>query len=53
MKRFVSVLLAACVLTGCVAASTSPGDDSPAAGNQDRTPALCRNGTPPPCNDRD
>jgi PBP1b-binding outer membrane lipoprotein LpoB len=53
MKRLVSVLLAAYLLAGCVAASRAPGDDSPAAGNQDRTPMLCRNGTPPPCNDRD
>ena len=53
MKRFVSVLLAAWMLAGCVAAGTAPGDDGPAVGNPDRTPTLCRNGTPPPCNDRD
>lgn len=53
MVRLASVLLAASVLAGCVAGSAIPHEDSPAGANRDEGPVLCRDGTPPPCNDRD
>lgn len=53
MTRMMSLFLAACIMAGCVAGSTIPHDDSPAATNRDDGPTLCRDGTAPPCNDRD
>ncbi len=52
MKIVTSVFVAVWLLTGCVAGSTVPHDDSPAAVKRDEGPALCRDGTVPPCNDR-
>ena len=53
MKILVSLAMTACLLGGCVAGSTVPHDDSPAATKRDEGPTLCRDGTTPPCNDRD
>jgi len=53
MKSVISLALAACLLCGCVAGSTTMHEDSPAAVNRDQGPTLCRDGTTPPCNDRD
>jgi hypothetical protein len=53
MKAVVGLILAACLLGGCVAGSNVPHDDSPAATKRDEGPVLCRDGTAPPCNDRD
>jgi hypothetical protein len=47
------VFVAAWLLSGCVAGSTIPHADSPAAVKRDEGPALCRDGTVPPCNPRD
>jgi len=53
MKLLTSVFVVACLMSGCVAGSTIPHDDSPASANRDAGPVLCRDGTTPPCNDRD
>ena len=53
MKLLTSVFVAACLMAGCVAGSTVPHDDSPGAVKRDEGPVLCRDGTTPPCNDRD
>jgi len=52
MKRF-SWMMMACMLAGCVAGSRMPHDDSQGAVQQSSGPALCRDGTTMPCNDRD
>ncbi|GAC1478136.1 MAG: hypothetical protein NVS1B6_19550 [Steroidobacteraceae bacterium] len=51
MKIAMSLLLAAC-LAGCVAGSNVSHEDSPAAVKRDAGPALCKDGSTPPCNDR-
>jgi hypothetical protein len=53
MKLMSSLIAAAYLMCGCVAGSTIPHDDSPGAVAHDSGPALCRDGTTPPCNDRD
>ncbi len=53
VKLLTSVLVAACLMAGCVAGSTVPHDDSPGSVKRDEGPVLCRDGTTPPCNDRD
>ncbi len=53
MKSLTTLFFAAIVLSGCVSGSTVPHADSPAVVNNDAGPALCRDGTTPPCNDRD
>ena len=53
MKIVISLGLAACLLCGCVAGSLMAHEDSPAAVERDQGPALCRDGTTPPCNTRD
>jgi hypothetical protein len=53
MKAIVGLLIAGWLITGCVAGSSIPHEDSPAATNHDEGPVLCRDGSTPPCNDRD
>ena len=53
VKSVISLALAAFLLSGCVAGSLMAHEDSPAAVERDQGPALCRDGTTPPCNSRD
>ena len=53
MKSVISLVIDACLLSGCVAGSLMTHEDSPAAVKRDEGPALCRDGTTPPCNIRD
>jgi hypothetical protein len=53
MKVIISAIAAAYLVCGCVAGDTLPHADSPASQNHDDGPTLCRDGTAPPCNDRD
>jgi hypothetical protein len=53
MKSVLSALVASYLVCGCVAGSTIPHADSPGVEKRDEGPALCRDGTVPPCNDRD
>jgi hypothetical protein len=48
-----SFLLIAYLMAGCVAGSNISHEDSPGATKRDSGPALCRDGSTPPCNDRD
>jgi hypothetical protein len=48
-----SFLLVAYLMVGCVAGSNVSHEDSPGATKRDSGPALCRDGSTPPCNDRD
>jgi hypothetical protein len=52
MKVMISLLIAAYVATACVAGSNISHEDSPGATKRDAGPALCRDGSTPPCNDR-
>jgi hypothetical protein len=53
MKGVISLLIAAYLVSGCVAGSNVTHEDSPAAVKRDEGPALCRDGTTPPCVSRD
>jgi hypothetical protein len=53
LKSVISLLIAACLVSGCVAGSNMTHEDSPAAVKRSEGPALCRDGTVPPCNSRD
>jgi hypothetical protein len=53
VKTVISLLIAACLMSGCVAGSAISHEDSPAAVKRDEGPALCRDGTTPPCVTRD
>jgi hypothetical protein len=53
VKTVISLLIAASLACGCVAGSQVSHEDSPAATKRDAGPTLCRDGTTPPCNDRD
>jgi hypothetical protein len=53
MKTLASLWIAAFLMSACVAGSTISHEDSPAAAKRDEGPALCRDGSTPPCNDRD
>jgi hypothetical protein len=53
MKLVISVLVAAYLATGCVSGGNIPHEDSPGVTKRDAGPVLCRDGTTPPCNDRD
>jgi hypothetical protein len=59
MKNIVSLrmvggfLLVGYLMAGCVAGSNISHEDSPGATKRDSGPALCRDGSTPPCNDRD
>jgi hypothetical protein len=48
-----SIMLIAYLMVGCVAGSNISHEDSPGATKRDSGPALCRDGSTPPCNDRD
>ena len=53
MKVVFSLLIGACLAAaGCVAGSNVTHEDSPGAVKRDAGPALCRDGSIPPCNDR-
>ena len=52
MKTIVSFLIAGWLISGCAATNISH-EDSPAGANRDEGPVLCRDGSTPPCNDRD
>lgn len=49
MKIMLSIVTTAYLITGCVAGSTVSHYDDPAAVKRDQGPALCRDGTAPPC----
>jgi hypothetical protein len=53
VKSLISLLIAACLASGCVAGSVVTHEDSPAAVKRDEGPALCLDGTIPPCVSRD
>jgi hypothetical protein len=53
MKTIASFIVVACLMSGCVAGSAISHEDSPAAAKRDAGPMLCRDGSTPPCNDRD
>ena len=52
MKAIVSVLIAAYLICACVSGGNISHEDSPGATKRDAGPALCRDGSTPPCNDR-
>jgi hypothetical protein len=52
VKIALTLLIAAYLATGCVAGSNISHEDSPGATKRDAGPALCRDGSTPPCNDR-
>jgi hypothetical protein len=54
VRAVTTLFFASLVLCGCVAGGSAiPHADSPAVANTDAGPELCRDGTTPPCNDRD
>jgi hypothetical protein len=53
MKTILSLFIVTLLACGCVAGSTISHEDSPAATKRDAGPMLCRDGSTPPCNDRD
>ncbi len=52
MKLLMCCLIVSACMAGCVVGSNEPHADSPAATKRDEGPALCRDGTVPPCNER-
>jgi hypothetical protein len=53
VKTIVSLIVATYLMSACVAGSTISHEDSPAAVQRDAGPALCRDGSTPPCVSRD
>jgi len=53
MRTIASFFIAAYLIYGCASGGNIPHDDSPGATKRDSGPALCRDGSTPPCNDRD
>jgi hypothetical protein len=53
LKIVITLLIAACLTAGCVSGGNISHDDSPGVTKRDAGPTLCRDGTTPPCNDRD
>jgi hypothetical protein len=53
MKVVISLFIVACLTAGCIGPGGMTHEDSPGAVNRDLGPTLCRDGTTPPCNDRD
>jgi len=54
VKLLAGFLVAAYLVAGCAAAGGSiPHDDSAGATKRDEGPVLCKDGSTPPCNDRD
>jgi hypothetical protein len=52
VKSVISVLIAAYLVSGCIAGSAVTHVDSPAAAKLDEGPALCLDGQVPPCTPR-
>jgi hypothetical protein len=52
VNAILGLIVAAFALSGCVAGGNVTHEDSPAAQKRDEGPALCRDGTVPPCNTR-
>jgi len=53
VKTVASLLVAAWLISGCLTGGNVSHEDSPGAVKRDAGPALCRDGSTPPCNDRD
>jgi hypothetical protein len=53
VKSLISLLITAYLASGCVTGSAVTHEDSPAAVKRDEGPALCLDGTVPPCVSRD
>jgi hypothetical protein len=53
VKTVVSLLVTAWLMSGCLTGGNVTHEDSPGAAKRDAGPALCRDGSTPPCNDRD
>ena len=53
VKSVISLLIAACLVSGCVAGGNISHEDSPAAVKRSEGPTLCLDGTVPPCVSRD
>jgi hypothetical protein len=51
MKLMRRLLIFVCVLCGCATTGTTDTSDAPTP--SDAGPALCHDGTPPPCTIRD
>jgi hypothetical protein len=51
VKTVISLLIAAYLAAGCADTGITH-EDSPGATKRDQGPALCRDGSTPPCNDR-
>ncbi len=51
MKRVCVLVMLTWVVSACVGAGTGqvPHEDTPGAARPDAGPALCKDGTPPPC----
>ncbi len=53
MRALASLFIAAYLISGCIGGGNMTHEDSPGATKRDSGPALCRDGSTPPCNDRD
>jgi hypothetical protein len=53
VKAIISLLIVAWLATACVAGNNIAHEDSPGVTKRDAGPTLCRDGSTPPCNDRD
>ena len=55
MKAIASLLMLTWIVSGCMGAGNGrvPHEDAPGGMPSDAGPALCRDGTPPPCPSRD
>jgi uncharacterized protein YceK len=51
MQLISRLLMIVCVMSGCTSTGTTDSTDSPAP--SDSGPALCHDGTPPPCTIRE
>ena len=49
MKFIITVVVVACLVSGCAALTTAPDDDSATGANVDTRTGLCTDATPPPC----
>jgi hypothetical protein len=49
MKLIISVVVVACLVSGCASLTTPPDDDSATGANVDTRTGLCTDATPPPC----
>jgi hypothetical protein len=52
LKTFVSFIVVAVLMSGCVAGGSISHVDSQGATKPDAGPELCKDGSTPPCNDR-